>query len=633
MSSTPPTRPKLQIHIEEDDEEEEEEEFSDNEEESGWFSYAMEYAVETGENSLNFVASTLRDSVYDTVEVVSSTLTDTDFYRNNVAYVPISPNNNKHAAAPQRANSFASSVDDDLSSINLLNEIDTVPIEDRVLACGKHNSIGTLQLTIAKTKNLFVDGIVKSGTTRPYFTVRLGPHQNWTSPVMTREVRAGAFYYGGTIDLVAHDIHTDLIVRVYQKNVLVEDHCIGQIIIPLSSLVPSLLSELHNKQQPQSGAKQCELKSWFEIFPALKPDQLKYRPASLDIAQTGMWKAKLGFVYLEVKLRLHGEISMWAGYAKEPVEKLIDAPPKPMATGDVSAITAVSDSGRGFKRNFQRVKIAFAKLFSRGAHAWPLIAFLRRVKSFADWKISFVVVLAVTFGCLIAPAYMLPINLFIVLLVGSLVGGGDPSSLEEEVTYPVWNQDIHDPDDDLGPIQKMVKLAFLMAKFDRWMGIAADAMERMIHVFSFADERVTVAALLVCGVSATALSIALYFVSFGTMCYLAFLYWLLKPENGSGKSSIGNKRKRKIAKKKQRDTDEEESSEAPNSSSRISVVKIRVGAVMSTPALAKNVFARVPTRDELGHRWIANLQRVASEPVDEQPEVPTEDEETWFREM
>lgn len=612
MSATP-LRPRLEIQVDQDEEEEEGEE---DEEEAGWLSAAMEYLVEGTETTINFTASTIRDSVNDTVELVSSTLAETEFYRNNLAF-PLSP---VHERRSPRSGSFASavSVDEDL-----LNEIDTVPIAARVQSCGKGNSIGVVRVDLVRTKNLFVDGQVSAGTTRPYFVIRLGPFQTWTSSVETKETRPGAFSVQRHVDLVAHDINTDLIVQVFQRNILLEDHCIGQVIVPLSSLVPSLMSELH-KSKPQDHDPSP---TWYEIFPALRPGQRKYRPASRDISQTGLWKAKLGFVQLLVTLELHSEISMWAGYAKEPVEKLIDAPQPPVPTGDVMAVRAVTESGRGFKRNFQRVKAAFARLFSRGEHGWPLFRFLRQVKSFQSLKVSLAVWLWVTFACLMAPAFLFPVNLFAVLLVGTLCGGSGADSRE---TYLVWNQDIHDPDDDLGPFQKLAKVVFLLAKFERWMGITADAMERMSHVFSFADERVTVAALLVCGVVSVALSVLLYLVSFGAVCYAAFLVWLLKPPS----ARTGKKRKRKTAKRPApRDdssvaTEEEDDGERDG---RLARMQHRIGEVLSAPTLARNVFARVPTQDELGHRWIANLQRCAEEPADEL--APGAEDEIWFREM
>ncbi|KAH9259449.1 hypothetical protein BASA81_002492 [Batrachochytrium salamandrivorans] len=623
MSVTPP-RPRLEIQVNEE------------EEEAGWLSTAMEYLVEGTETTINFTASTIRDSVNDTVELVSTTLAETEFYKNNLAF-PVSP---VHERRSPRSSSFASavSVDEDL-----LNEIDTVPIAARVQSCGKGNSIGVVRVDLLRTKNLFVDGQVSAGTTRPYFVIRLGPFQTWTSDVETKETRPGAFSVQRHIDLVAHDINTDLIVQVFQRNVLLEDHCIGQVIVPLSSLVPSLMSELHKtksrfRDYDHDGGKEDNLPTsavWYEIFPALRPGQRKYRPASRDISQTGLWKAKLGFMQLHVTLELHSEISMWAGYAKEPVEKLIDAPQPPVPTGDVMAVRAVTESGRGFKRNFQRVKTAFARLFSRGKHGWPLFRFLRQVKSFQSLRVSFAVWLWVTFACLMAPAFLFPVNLFAVLLVGTLCGG---SGLDSDETYLVWNQDIHDPDDDLGPFQKLAKVVFLLAKFERWMGITADAMERMSHVFSFADERVTVAALLVCGVVSVALSLLLYLVSFGTVCYAVFLAWLLKPNSQATK-----KRKRKTTRKKRpvprddssvaTEEDGEDGEEMAESESRLAKIQHRIGVVLSAPTLARNVFARVPTQDELGHRWIANLQRCEKEPADELVPGGGGEDEIWFREM
>lgn len=547
------------------------------------------------------------------------------------------------------------------------NDIDRVPLEDRIKLCG--HSIGVFKVKINKTVGLFVNGSRERDTTRPYVKMRLGPYQQWASGVVREDSGcAGMFVFDKQVSFVAQDINSDLILEVKQKNVLVADMTIGQVLVPLTAVIPDVKSALatgmENSKKKTGVCEPYVLESWFEIFP-LKEGKRKFVPAAGDIAETGMWKANpsLGFVHLRLELYLHGRISMWAGYALPRSDDVLEIVPPPLPTGDLKAISAVVESGRKFKRNFQRVRKSFSKLASRGDHAWYPIRYMEISRTFQDPQSSALVLLGATFTCLWAPAFMLPFNIFVIFLIG--VVSAKFEERDEKVTvetnnglkpakYVVWNQDIHDPDDDLGSIQKVAKVMYLLEKFERWMGIAADAMERMNHVFSFADERVTIAVLLALGSGSMFLSFALFFFLPGYLCYFAFMVWFWTPAVKTmnllnrGKDVLDPLIDVRVdtpavavaaaaAADKASTSDSEDddldllrrfnfTSAADDahvatdhgklrSTGRISQLVGLLKLALRGPTLAKNIFSRIPTEDELGHRWICELQRVEGEPV------------------
>lgn len=655
---------------------------------SGWFSSMMESVVDTGENALSSTAASFREGFADTVSTLTTNLVQTDFYRNNFAYVPPPeelpspakiempvtltatdgmPLNGGNDIAPAGAPVLPKSAANGTSSghehvmeavldehsltqqqvvINkkskrimsvlnmkedVLNQIEEVSLEERLKAAVQ--SIGFVRLTIKDTRKLSVDGTRTQGTTHPYIKVRLGPYQNWTSPVAKEDAQsAGTFHFNKEITLVAQDISTDLVLEVRQKNVLVSDTSIGQVLVPLTSIIPNIRRAMKER------SKVYTLRSWFELFP-LKSGRTKFRPASSDIAETGMWKTfpSLGYLELDIELHLHSRISMWAGYAMPPIEQFMDIPKNRVPTGDLKAISAIVETGRGFKRNFQRVKTAFSRLFSRGKHTWKPLKTLRRARTFESAQLSLFTIFFSAYVCLWSPPYLLPVNIYLGLLISTYQGGLLLDGKENEKReYVVWNQEVRDPDDELGGIQKVAKVIYLLEKFERWMGVAADTMERMIHVFSFADERVTVAALLTLLVLVVSASIVLYFLSPGYICFGLFMAWFWKP-------SFTPKRRGHHSDSSMTDQAENQDEPSPKLKAipmedlmeemetlafrlddddttkdrltrALSVIKL----MSKSPTLARNVFARVPTEDELGHRWICDLQRVSGDPPEEE---------------
>jgi len=544
----------------------------------------MDNLMSSTELAVSTVAEAIREGVSDTADTLREGITQTEFYRQNVKYEP--------EDAPQSAQPNASEVNNDLMALSL---------EERFQRAGQ--SIGFLKVTVDKSMALSVDGTYLPDHTHPYVVVALGPFQQWTSPVAKETPQLlGSFDFNHVVNFVAQDVNVDLNVEVWEKNVLTADHLIGQVVVPLTNILPqvkNVIKGAHPRHAPYV------LTGWFELFP-LPAGRRKFVPASSDIAQTGMWRAgvPLGFLRLSLELHLHGRISMWAGYALPRLEPVLGASAPPMPTGDLKAISAVNESGRRFKRNFQRVKRGFSRLLSRGDAAWVPIRFLKLASSWREPRVSLLAVVFVYWGCIVAPPFMLPVNVFLVLLASTLALHGKH---ERERRYLIWNDDIHDPDDELGPIQKVAKVIYLLEKFERWMGIAADNLERATNLFSFADERVTIAALLGCGLAALALSLALYVVTPGYLFFVGFAFVLMPP---SLKRTV--KRLSSPASPRPRAVEEESTTLRKGGPLQQALAIGRLA--LQAPSLGMNVFRRVPTDDELGHRWIARRQQVQGEP-------------------
>jgi hypothetical protein len=260
---------------------------------------------------------------------------------------------------------------------------------------------------VSKSRALSVDGTYLPDHTRPFLRMSLGPFQEWTGPVASESARAlGEFAFGHEVDFVAQDVNTDLVVEVRQKNVLSADALIGQIVVPLTNILPRV-RDVVNGSHPRDAP--YVLQGWFEVrwpvpaaargltaaaaaaaapqmFP-LAGGRRKFRPAASDIANTGMPRpdVPLGFVRLRLELHLHGRISLWAGYALPRFETVLGPAQPPLPTGDLKAISEIIETGRGFKRNFQRVKRGFARLTSRGDSAWVPTRFFRIART---WEVG-----------------------------------------------------------------------------------------------------------------------------------------------------------------------------------------------------------------------------------------------------
>jgi hypothetical protein len=237
-----------------------------------------------------------------------------------------------------------------------------------------------------------------------------------------------------------------------------------------------------------------------------------------------------------------------------------------------------------------------------------------------DPKTSVLCLLLVAYGCAWAPAWLLPVNLYLIVLASTVTLHGKH---EREREYLMWNEDIRDPDDDLKPMQKLAKVIYLLEKFERWMGMFADAVERATNVFSFADERVTIAALLATGLLALFASALLYLTCPGYVFFLGFASLLAPPVLTRALSSSSGRDVR---------MDDESLRSGGRVSQAIAVLKL----MAKTPQLARNIFGRVPTDDDLGHRWIAKRQLVLGEPVvtHVMDEVKAEEaDDLWLHEM
>ena len=141
----------------------------------------------------------------------------------------------------------------------------------------------------------------------------------------------------------------DVQLQVYQSNILTSDQLIGQVLVPMTTVVPQVRHAIkHPRGAPYT------LQGWFELFP-LPRSRAKFCPATKDISQTGMDKPvhSLGYVHIRLDLHLHGRISFWAGYAQKPFVKSREEERKRKLKrrvedlGGLRTLSAISESGRG----------------------------------------------------------------------------------------------------------------------------------------------------------------------------------------------------------------------------------------------------------------------------------------------
>jgi hypothetical protein len=623
--------------------------------------------VDSTERAVSETASFLREGAQETLQETINVITETNFYRNNLAYIPEEnenlqqhPNNNATTTilpprSQQSTPNYTTSSDDDNQpdfnttttttdnqpnfnpnndphyyySENPLSNL-SLPISTRLNL--SEQSIGYIKLQIGPTRNVSIDNSFDPEHTRPYICINLGSAQRFVSGIGKPTTNTGEYLFTDYLPqdglfLVAQDIGADLVIELWNKNILLADTLMGKVVIPLANIVPSIQKAMkHQRYAPYVVDK------WFEFY-ALK--KKKFTPASRDIANTGIDRVPppgLGFIKIHCELHLHGRISMWAGYAMPPMEEFSPVPIRPQPTGDLKFISQINETGRGFKRNFQRVKKAFAKLASRGDHAWVPVRFANRARNLQDPASTVFLIVFAVHVCLISNAWSLPLNFFLVALVSTLTVRGSSSSASSKKNIIIYNDEIHDPDDLLGPVQKVAKMIYLLEKFERWMGVAADNIERMINIFNFADERVTVAALLFLGGICTLLSIILYVLSPGYVGFFIFSVWFVQgiTTNNNNKTTTTTTSHQTSTKKKQSSEMTEQpvtaTTDGLSSPSRFIQAKAVLTLLLKTPWFVRNIFARVPTDDEIGHRTIASWQIHPTEP--EFVQTPRDDTRT-----
>jgi hypothetical protein len=261
------------------------------------------------------------------------------------------------------------------------------------------------------------------------------------------------------------------------------------------------------------------------------------------------------------------------------------------------------------KRNGQRLRIALKTLFSFGDRPWVSVRFISHCRRWDQPLHSVMGILLGAWILVYSPMWLLPVNLYAITLATSLVSYLN----RNKRSFVIWNQEIVDPDDSLTALQKINKIIYMVEYFELRIGQAADIIEKIVNSLNFADERVTVAVLLVLLVFATTLSFLLVYLPLGQIIFIGYVICMLPPYFRAKIFSSNLKKKTEISSTTSRRP------RAANTGNLGYIGRFRrkisraLAMITSIPRQAINVFKRVPTSDELGHRFIAMQQQCSGE--------------------
>ncbi len=297
-----------------------------------------------------------------------------------------------------------------------------------------------------------------------------------------------------TLRLPVSDLNGTAVIRVFAEgSILQQDEFLGAVLLPLHRIAPE------------------EGPLVYQLF-SLPLDRQRFLPAVAGASHTGMDKHyDLGFIRARSQLTLRRpDVPIW--------QSLVTVPPyhPPGPVDNVSVDPARTQ--RHWTRQIWRLETVLDRYVMDPISMLRPFSFAR---SWASRKFS-ITFIPITCICILhLPNFLLPMYLFTILLIGSLL----TKSIGKEDPPIIWNEDIRDPDARLNPMQRIAKILWIIDGVSKTMLSYSQFFEKVFHAFDFQEEHITTVLLVLGFVFSFSLSLFAYFVEFRTIVLLLYLYY------------------------------------------------------------------------------------------------------------
>lgn len=285
--------------------------------------------------------------------------------------------------------------------------------------------------------------------------LELGPHKQSTRSI--EFVSSEVVWGEQVVRFPVTDLKATLQLRVWEERVGRSNLLVGQVLIPLETLLPKLWSS----EEPQEPSHR------YRLFP-LDAQQRVYRPKSMHKPLD-----KLGEMQVVCKLELASSnvLQLYANSRARP-----HFPIKRKRSGLETANTLLALVA--LQARFQAIGTKL--LFGPFAPTLPFA----HARQFTDPVFSVAFVTATLLVVLFVDVCFFPLYLWAVLMLGAFLQRTLPQPEAEDI--PLWVE--KDPG-ALNPLQQMSLLMWVADQAVEWLTLTANALERAINALEFRDER------------------------------------------------------------------------------------------------------------------------------------------------
>jgi hypothetical protein len=573
------------------------------------------------EASAKEVATKIRADLEKNSKNFEKSLVENSFFKKHVAYNVedefdgIIPTNTK-----DNITHLSSSGDSGNSNHSILsnNNNNSDIIKESLTEISNNNSIiGYVQVQVLKFAEL-------SPGLRPFIKVAIeGIEKRGPSLTDKGKINGSWPLESNTFDLPVTDASAEIRIQLWASNVVANDRCLGQVIIPIMRMFPQ--PSLHHRGRDRDNgdgdnSEMIQEQGWYQIFP-LSPNRISFQPGLRDVGKTAMSRPNSPLGYLKI----HATFIPASTTITTPdsleithlVLKKLDWPTElltrsskyvlPKQKKPLPTATDVARTIRHVKRQTKRVHSALHDLspfvVEVGKFA-PLDAILyARTWHDVNFTIPFIFY---CIGCImIVPSWLSPLVLWSVVLLGSWtqyqifhqqqqqqqINGNNNSNINY-IHHPlspssiiIWNDQIHDPDENLNHLQLVGKLLWNLEKLSDGLSSLADGLEKLLNIGSFiADKRLAMVYFILTFVPTFLLCGYLWIFGFRSFFIILFIGIILPNEFW-----IVSEKTPKI----------------------IQHMIEWQHTFIIVPIL--NLIDRIPTREDFGSRVIAEKQRVMDE--------------------
>lgn len=396
-----------------------------------------------------------------------------------------------------------------------------------------------------------------------------------------------------TVQLPVRDLTSSVVIRIMAEKVLTNDQVIGQVIIPVHRMVPSLRDEMAAAWHglPLDQESFVEGPTVYEIFP-LPRDFIEFMPAVADAARTGMNKPteSLGFARIRcefVPSENQQRLFLLQSYFLNPPFSVRNLNKPPTSASAISIDPARTQ--RHIGRQISRLTAVFDRFIIGPFPLWLPFSYARKW----EFKVFSMTFITATNVCILyLPPNFFPMYMFAVAWTGAYLS----HHYVTEEPPKIWNEEIRDPDDLLNPMQRVAKLLWIIEGISQNLLDKSDLLERIVHSLGFEDDRASMLTLLLVLVVCVSSTIICSLCTFRSCLFWLVNYWVFSPTDFEEEY-----RRFKFMIETGiilENDDQEEASQVVN------MLKTSI----------RNFLLRIPTSERLGHYHICEKQ-VVTNPV------------------
>jgi len=313
--------------------------------------------------------------------------------------------------------------------------------------------IGTLKLRVKHLET-------KSEKGRMYFNIL---HENEVIRSPTAFHSNGGFEWELSASLPVTDITSVVTVVLYSSKLLSVDSIVGAVKIPFFRFL-----------RDQNDATKAELV--FQVYPIKRGGA---GPGQRKVSGTGFKKNKFDPEnLLHVSMEFHGDQLPWVYYFENvpiahPIARDDDALSSTMFGEGKELLKVTTD----IKKNVQRLENGFLRVLNN-----PGVLLIMHVRSGENWVHASCSCIAVVLVSRILPVWFIMAFYVVLCSYWSWPPYWNNS-------WVVFNEDItDDPEKDLNQIQKVAKVAGIIADINSKVEMAASTFEKVLNAFDFSAD-------------------------------------------------------------------------------------------------------------------------------------------------